>query len=193
MRRASENMGLIMLFGVMGLVLFGCSGSGGDPLDEIGTRYFVRELIIVRDGDEDRFVIDPTTTDVASIEVVFESASDHGYDLFLKDIVLDFVFLGDNNPSIDPPELGQIRYDPKRFIPKNGGTLTMTLYFFTALDKDWYVTAIGGEGVAETYVADYRVNITAHGSYSQESSSTNITIKDNTWFTIAKPVEEEEE
>jgi uncharacterized repeat protein (TIGR02543 family) len=98
-----------------------------------------------------------------------------------------------NDNGSAPPEIDRRIYRPNRFIPKNGGSLTLTVAFFGPIDKQWYVNQIGGEARAETLIADYRVNITAKGSYSRGSGDHDITIKDRTWFTLRKVIEDEGE
>jgi hypothetical protein len=190
-RGCSKGLGMILML-VAVLWLYGC-GSGTGPVDELGWRYAIIDPIVVNDGDTERHEIDLTTTDEATITVTPKSNTDEPYDLFIHKMVWVFHLDGTSDAGLalqittqvnDKDELGG-----NFIIQKNGGGLTITKTFFTAAYKQFYLAAIGGTTVAETFWAGYTVDFTLYGSFSQDSDDNDVTIKGSTWFTIIQPTD----
>lgn len=176
MRQNANKYGLAVILLLFAIAMTGC-GSSSDLLDELGWRWRT-DSPKVYDGETERYIVDPTTTDPASIELTFTSSADTETDVFLRDITL--TFQGDGYG----PALASRRYSGDgTLLSGNGGSLTEKIYFLTATNKAQYLAAIGGS--ADNFSSDYSVSIVAHFSYTQDADSDDVTIEEDTFFTVA--------
>jgi hypothetical protein len=173
----------MLMLAFMITAFWGLYGCGAEPLDQMALNYYINDPIKVYDGSTESHNFDPIEiTNDGKIVFTIRSRPGTQHDLHINEVRFDIY----NWEGIVDDYF--IAYNPRRFVPRNGGPLEITTVVF---DKDWYINEFG-EDFASQRNLYFSVDIRIKGSFT-EGGSTDITIKDSTWFTVWSPPEEEEE
>lgn len=198
MQRAAYRFGVIATLLLSICLISGCSGSSSDPLEEAGLPFYisdidvqdrgesVNEIDIFQDCDNDLIngadgedLLTSTT-----ITLTFASDTDTEQDLYIYQVEFDFI-LEDYTPDGAPAPVIQSKTFPNLSIrvPSGGGSSNPDRGIFdlmtASVDKPNYIDYLGGDAVAITYGAEFRVRITAKGTFSPSDPEEHRVIRDS--------------